>query len=90
MELRKKGIIIVLSKPFAQTNKHEVNSFITTSIIIPIAYNEHKYSNIRVFKARIIYKIKDKLSSLYEKSRLVVRGFNDINKKTVFTQSLII
>ena len=84
LELYKKGIIITLSKLFVQVNKYEVNGLITTGVIVLIAYDERKYSSIRVFKVRMVYKIKDKLGSLYKKSRLIIRGFNDTNKKTIF------
>ena len=42
---------------------------------------------IRIFLARIVNKIKFNNNSPYEKSRIVVQGFQDAGKKEILTQS---
>ncbi|KAF1360326.1 hypothetical protein EJ07DRAFT_41949, partial [Lizonia empirigonia] len=50
-------------------------------------YNPHKHGGNRIFKSRIVNEVKGKTTTPYEKSRLVIQGYADDDKKVVLTQS---
>jgi hypothetical protein len=51
-------------------------------------YNPAKHQGIRIFKSRMVNKIKSKATNtLYEKSRLVIQAYNNNRKEVILTQS---
>ena len=47
-----------------------------------------KHNRVRIFKSRMVNKVKGKATdSPFEKSRLVIQGFNDNGKEFILTQS---
>jgi hypothetical protein len=45
-----------------------------------------KHNRVRIFKSRMVNKVKGKATdSLFEKSRLVIQGFNDNGKEFILT-----
>jgi hypothetical protein len=54
-------------------------------------YSPAKYQGIRIFKSRMINKIRSKTTNiLYKKSRLVIQAYNNNRKEIILTQSPII
>ena len=54
----------------------------------PVQYNSNKHTGISLFKSRLVCEIKGKATDkLYEKSRLVVQSYNDIEKTALLTQA---
>ena len=49
-------------------------------------YDPTKHNRVRIFKSRMVNKVKGKATdSLFEKSRLVIQGFNDNGKEFILT-----
>jgi hypothetical protein len=49
-------------------------------------YDADKHSSVRIFKSRIVNEVKGKTTDHpYEKSRLVIQGYNDRNKEMILT-----
>ncbi len=73
---------------FAKNDKTEFDKLIDTGILRPIFYNETKYTGARIFKSRIVRKIKDRyIDKPCEKSHLIVQSYNDNNKYNILIQS---
>ena len=78
LKLRKQGKITTPSLLFKESNRQEVDSLIGRGVFNFKQFNRGIYSNTRIFKSRIINKIKGKATNtLYKKSRLVIQGYND-------------
>ncbi len=72
LKLRKDGIITTPRKLFKLLNKKEIDALVTRGVFAFKQYDEHKHSG-RIFKLRIVRKVKGKqISILYKKSRLVI------------------
>ena len=55
-------------------------------VFIPIHQSDLKLKKQRIFKSRIINKVKEKkITKPYKKSRLVIQAFNNKNKKEILT-----
>jgi len=81
-ELRAAGKITTPGKPFEQSTKEEIDALIARSVFRFELYNLHEHGRTRIFKSRIVNEVKGKTTDyLYEKSRLVVQGFNDDGKR---------
>jgi hypothetical protein len=66
----------------------EINGFIGREIFRFEQYNPIKYGGIRIFISRIMNEIKGKdTNKPYEKSRLMIQGYNNDGKLFVLTQS---
>ncbi|KAK1907868.1 hypothetical protein P3342_006198 [Pyrenophora teres f. teres] len=50
-------------------------------------YNEKLHGRIRIFKSRLVREVKGKTTKPYEKSRLVIQGYQDYGKEAILTQS---
>ncbi|KAK6211233.1 hypothetical protein QIS74_10497 [Colletotrichum tabaci] len=85
--LREKGIITTPGAPFEQSTTKEVDSLIDRGVFGFTLYDENEHSGIRIFKSRIVNEVKNKTTTPYEKSRLVIQGYNDRGKETILTQS---
>jgi hypothetical protein len=72
-KLRREGKIITSGKPFELFNQTEIDGFIGRGVFRFEQYNPIKHDGIRIFKSRIINKIKGKgINKPYEKSRLMI------------------
>ena len=88
LELREKGIITTPGAPFQQSRRKEVESLLAQGTFKLIDENDPEIGSTRIFGSRLVDEVKGKETATpYEKSRLVVQGFNDQGKKTVLTQS---
>jgi hypothetical protein len=87
-KLRREGKIITSSKPFELFDQTEINGLIGRGIFRFEQYNPTKHGGIRIFKSRIMNEIKGKgTNKPYEKSRLVIQGYNNDGKLLMLTQS---
>ena len=87
VELRAQGKIDAPGALFEALDKKEIGALLSESVLVPIKYDEAKHYGIRIFKARMVREVKGKMDKPYEKSRLVVQGYNDEGKRDILTQS---
>ena len=87
VKLRKDGIINAPGEPFEQSDATEVNDLIGRGVFVFELFEEEKYGGIRIFKSRMVHEVKGKETIPYEKSRLVIQGYNDQGKEDILTQS---
>ena len=86
-QLQKEGHIITLRAPFQVSNKQEINSLIIRGVFKFKKYNPIKFNRVRIFKSRIVNKIKGKATNtLFKKSRLIIQGYNNDGKEVIFIQ----
>ena len=72
-QLQKEGYIITPKAPFQAFNKQEINSLITKRVFKFKKYNPIKFNRVRIFKLKIVNKIKGKaINALFKKLRLVI------------------
>jgi len=86
IQLRKDGRITTTGLPFEQSDKDEIDSLITDNVFRLEKYDVRKHGT-KLFNSRLVREIKNKTTQPYEKSRLVVQGYNDEGKETVLTQA---
>ena len=85
--LREKGVITTLGEPFEASTKTEWDSLVDSTVLLE-QYDNDKHAGKRIFKSRMVHEVKGKdTSQPYEKTRIVVMGFNDNGKSKVLTQS---
>lgn len=87
IELRKKGTITTPGQPFELSTKQEIESLIDRGVFEFVPFDENQHQDIRIFKSRIVNKVKGKTTQPYEKSRLVIQGYADDGKDAILTQS---
>ena len=72
-QLQKEGHIIALGAPFQVSNKQEINGLIIKGVFKFEKHNPIKFNRVRIFKLRIVNKIKGKATdALFKKLRLVI------------------
>ena len=72
-QLRKEGRITTLGAPFQASDKQEIDGLIARGVFKFEKYNPTKFNRVRIFKSRIVNKIKGKATNApFEKSRLVI------------------
>ena len=87
-ELREQGVINLRYLPFEEAYNKEIEGLIEIRVFELI---DSILKNIYLFSTYFVDKIKyNKDSHLYKKSRLIVQAYNDLGKKEVLTQSLMI
>jgi hypothetical protein len=85
LELRKQNKITTPGLLFEESNKQEVDSLIGRGVFKFKLFEREIHGNTRIFKSRIVNKIKGKATDiLYEKSRLVIQDYNNEDKETIF------
>ncbi|XDG08264.1 hypothetical protein ABKA04_007879 [Annulohypoxylon sp. FPYF3050] len=88
LQLRKEGKITTPGQPFEQSDAQEIEGLIGRGVFSFEKYDKKKHDGIRIFNSRMVREIKGKTTeSPYEKSRLIIQGYNDEDKKMVLTQS---
>jgi hypothetical protein len=88
LELRKQDKIIIPDLLFKKSNRQEVDSLIGRGVFKFELFEREIHGNTRIFKSRIVNEIKGKATNtLYKKSRLVIQGYNNEDKETIFIQS---
>lgn len=87
-QLRLEGRITTPGAPFEASGKHEIESLIARGVFQIEQYDPTKFRGIRIFKSRMVNEIKGKATNApFEKSRLVIQGYNDDGKEVILTQS---
>jgi len=72
-QLQKEGYIITPRVPFQASNKQEINGLITRGVFKFKKYNPTKFNGVRIFKLRIVNKIKGKATNApFKKLRLII------------------
>ena len=89
-QLRLKGKITTLSELFKESMKVKINTLIISRVFEFVKYRLQLYRNTRIFSLRLVNKIKGKNTKPYKKSRLVIQGFNNKEKRLILTELLII
>ena len=89
VKLRKEGVIKTPGAPFEASDKQEIDALMSKGVFEFTRFDTKKHAGLRIFKSRMVNEIKGKgrAEKPYEKSRLVVQGHSDDEKKTILTQS---
>jgi hypothetical protein len=88
LKLRKQSKITTPGTPFEASDKQKIDNLIGKDIFNFEQYDPVKYGGIRIFKSKLVKEIKDKaINAPYEKSRLVIQGYQDNKKEIILTQS---
>ena len=87
IRLRVDGKINTAGAPFELSDIAEIDGLLARGVLVPTPINKIP-NGCRIFGLRMVREIKDKTTAHpYEKSRLVVQGYNDHEKRFVLTQS---
>ncbi|KAI1001546.1 hypothetical protein K3495_g6656 [Podosphaera aphanis] len=86
-KLRRDGVISTAGMPFDASTRAELDALAAAGVYELIQLDDtHQY--VRLFNTRLVNEVKGKSTTLpYEKSRLVVQGYNDAGKEEILTQS---
>jgi hypothetical protein len=72
-QLWKEGRITTPGAPFQASDKQEINSLITRGVFKFEKYDPTKFNRVRIFKSRMVNKIKGKATDApFKKSKLVI------------------
>ena len=72
-QLRKEGCITTPGAPFQAFNKQKIDGLIVKKVFKFKKYNPIKFNKVRIFKSKIVNKIKNKATNaLFKKLRLVI------------------
>ncbi|VCU40782.1 Bgt-50623 [Blumeria graminis f. sp. tritici] len=83
LSLRREGSITAPGKPFEESDTIELESLRDQEVMKFITYDPNKHIG-RIFKSRMVREIKGKATgSPYEKSRLIIQGYNNEGKATI-------
>ena len=88
LKLRAEGKIVAPGKPFEKSDEKEIEGLINSGVFQFEEYHPKKHGGTRIFKSRLVREIKGKATdNPYEKSRMVIQGYNDPDKELILTQS---
>jgi hypothetical protein len=87
IRLRNDGVITASGAPFEASDDQEINDLVGRGVFKFELYNETVHGGTRIFKSRLVREIKGKTTKPYEKSRLVIQGYQDHGKEAILTQS---
>ena len=88
LKLRHDGIITTSGNPFQQSDLTEIEFLLDNGVLQPLQYDSNKHASVSLFKSRLVREIKRKATDKpYEKSRLIVQGYNDTEKTALLTQA---
>lgn len=85
VKYRNEGKITTPGRPFEQSDWEEIESLLAAGVIIPIRQTD--FPSAKLFGCRLVREVKGTNVAPYEKSRLVVQGHSDWEKRTLLTQS---
>ena len=80
-------MITTSGAPFEASDDQEINDLVGRGVFKFEQYDERLHGNIRIFKSRLVREVKGKTNKPYEKSRLVIQGYQDHGKEAILTQS---
>ena len=88
IQLRKEGKISTSGEPFETSDRLEIENLTNRGVFSFEKYNPVKFQGVRIFKSRLVREVKGKSTDTpYEKSRLVIQGYDDDGKEMILTQS---
>jgi hypothetical protein len=87
IKLREEGKITTPGEPFEESDAKEIDALLARNVLELIRFDPHEHNGQRLWKTRLVREIKGKTTQPYEKSRLVVQGYGDDEKKEILTQS---
>jgi hypothetical protein len=88
LKLRQEKKITTPGEPFELSDKKEIDTLIGDGVFRFEQYDPEKHGETRIFKSRLVREIKGKATDTpYEKSRLVIQGYQDDGKSMILTQS---
>ena len=84
LKLRNENKITIFKILFKASQKQEINGLIIRRIFNLIEFDPIKYISIRIFNSKLINEIKGKIiNNLYEKSKLIIQGYNNEKKEII-------
>ncbi|EDU46200.1 conserved hypothetical protein [Pyrenophora tritici-repentis Pt-1C-BFP] len=87
VKLRNDGVINVPGAPFEASDQKEIDDLVGRGVFSFELFDPTLHGGYRIFKSRMVREVKGKTMVPYEKSRLVVQGYNDEGKHEILTQS---
>ena len=75
------------SAPFEVSDQKEIDDLVGRGVFNFKLFGPTVHSGYRIFKSRLVREVKGKTLVPYEKSCLVVQGYNDEGKREILTQS---
>lgn len=88
LDLRQKGIITTPGQPFELSDQSEIDNLVARGVFEFQQIDVEKHAGIRIFNSRMVREVKGKgTDTPYEKSRLVICGYDDAGKAWILTQS---
>lgn len=86
-KLRAEGKITTPGEPFEESDAAEINGLLAQDVLEITHFDPHEHGQMRLWKTRLVREVKGKTTKPYEKSRLVVQGYSDDEKKEILTQA---
>lgn len=88
IKLRAEGAITTPGPPFELSDNAEIDGLLGNGVFRFEQFDPVKHEGIRIFNSRLVNEVKDKQTlHPYEKSRLVIQGYDDQGKKFILTQA---
>ncbi|KAK1914047.1 hypothetical protein P3342_007293 [Pyrenophora teres f. teres] len=87
IKLRNDGVITTPGTPFEASDDQEISDLVGRGVFEFEQYDKERHGGIRIFKSRLVREVKGKTTKPYEKSRLVIQGYQDHGKEAILTQS---
>jgi hypothetical protein len=87
LKLRNDGVITTPGAPFEASDEQEISDLVGRGVFEFEQYDKERHGGIRIFKSRLVREVKGKTTKPYEKSRLVIQGYQDHGKEAILTQS---
>jgi hypothetical protein len=87
IKLREEGKITTPGEPFEESDANEIDALLAQNVLEIIRFDPREHGKQRLWKTRLVREVKGKTMQPYEKSRLVVQGYGDDEKKEILTQA---
>ncbi len=88
LKLRYEGVITTPGDLFEQSDQIEIKTLLANGVLLPLQYDSNQHAGVCLFKSHLVHEIKGKTTNKpYEKSRLVIQGYNDTEKTALLTQA---
>ncbi|KAF1934571.1 hypothetical protein EJ02DRAFT_490997 [Clathrospora elynae] len=87
VKLRNDGVINTPGAPFEASDQKEIVDLVGRGVFSFELFDLAIHNRHRIFKLRMVRKVKGKTMVPYKKSRLVVQGYNNEGKHKILTQS---
>ena len=88
IRLRNEGVITSPGAPYEGSDAIKIDDLINRGVFSFEKYDKARHGGTHIFGSRMVREIKGKTTSKpYEKSRLVIAGYNDEEKYSLLTQS---